>query len=44
MLGLVLAQNALGLGLGGGSSGEFLVEADDALHADGIGSGANGLC
>lgn len=40
---LVLAEDALGLDLGGGTSGEFLVEADDTLHADSIRGGANGL-
>lgn len=41
--GLVAAEETLGLDLGGGTSGEFLVEADDTLHANGIGSRANGL-
>ena len=43
MLGLVAAEEAAGLDLGGGAAGELLVEADDALHADGIGGGADGL-
>ena len=40
---LVLAEDAGGLDLGGGTSGELLVEADDTLHADSIRSSANGL-
>ena len=44
VLGLVAAEEALGLDLGGGTSGELLVKADDTLHAQGIRSGANRLC
>jgi hypothetical protein len=44
VLGLVSTEKALSLDLGGGTSGELLVEADNALHADSIRSGANGLC
>lgn len=40
---LVTAEEALGLGLGSRAAGELLVEADDLLHADGIGGGTNGL-
>jgi hypothetical protein len=43
VLGLVSAEETLSLDLGGGTSGELLVEADDTLHADSIRSGANGL-
>lgn len=44
VLGLVSAEETLGLDLGSGTSGKLLVEADDTLHADSIRSGANGLC
>ena len=43
VLSLVATEEAAGLDLGGGASGELLVEADDALHAKGIGGGADGL-
>lgn len=43
VLGLVSAEETLSLDLGGGTSGELLVEADDTLHADSIRSSANGL-
>ena len=43
MLGLVPAEEAGRLDFGGGASRELLVETDDTLHADGIGSGADGL-
>lgn len=43
MLGLVAAEKTLGLNLGGGATGELLVETDDALHAQGIGSGSDRL-
>lgn len=43
MLGLVAAEDAGGLDLGSGAPREFLVEADDALHADSVGSSADGL-
>jgi len=43
VLGLVLAPEALGLVLGSGTTGELLVEGDDALHGDSIGGTANGL-
>lgn len=43
MLGLVSAEKTGGLDLGGGSSREFLVEADNALHAEGIGGSADCL-
>lgn len=43
VLGLVSAEEALGLDLGGRTTGKFLVEADDTLHAQGIGSSANCL-
>lgn len=43
VLGLVSTEETLSLDLGGGTSGEFLVEADDALHADGIRSGTDCL-
>lgn len=43
VLGLVSAQNAGGLDVGGGATGKLLVEVDDALHGDAIGVGANRL-
>ena len=43
VLVLVTTDEALGLDLGGGATGKLLVEVDDALHADGIGGGADGL-
>lgn len=43
VLRLVLAPETLGLHVGGGTTGELLVEADDTLHADSIGSSADGL-
>lgn len=43
VLGLVPAEDALGLHLGSRSSGEFFVEVDDALHARGTGSATDGL-
>ena len=43
MLGLVLAEEALCLDLRGRSSGKLLVEVDNTLHADGIGSSADSL-
>lgn len=43
MLGLVLAPEAGSLDLGSGTAGELLVEGDDALHGDSIGSTAKGL-
>ena len=43
VLSLVATEEAAGLDLGGGASGELLVEADDALHAEGVGGGADGL-
>lgn len=41
--GLVAAEKTLGLDLGSGTTGELLVEADDTLHTQGVGSSANGL-
>lgn len=43
VLGLVSSEKTGGLDLGGGSSGEFLVEADDTLHAKSIRSSTDGL-
>lgn len=43
MLGLVLGEEALGLDLRGRSTGKLLVEVDDTLHADSIGSRTDGL-
>lgn len=43
MLGLVAAEKALGLDLGGGTTGKLLVETDDALHAQSVGSGSDRL-
>ena len=43
VLGLVSAEETLGLDLGGSTSGELLVEGNDALHANSIRSGANRL-
>lgn len=43
MLGLVSAEKTGGLNLGRRSSRKFLVEADDTLHTNGIGSSADGL-
>lgn len=43
MLGLVATEKTLGLNLGGGATGELLVETDDALHAQSIGGGTDGL-
>lgn len=43
VLGLVTAEDALSLDLGGRATGQFLVEVHNALHADSIGSSANGL-
>ena len=43
MLSLVAAEDALGLNLGGSTSGELLVEADNALHAQGVGSSSDCL-
>lgn len=44
MLGLVAAEEALSLNLGGSTTGELLVERNDALHAQGIGSSTKSLC
>lgn len=43
VLGLVLGEETLGLDSGSGATGKLLVEGDDALHAKGIRSGAQGL-
>ena len=43
VLGLVPAEDASRLGLGGGAARELLVEVDYPLHPDGIGVGAKGL-
>ncbi len=43
MLGLVSAEKAGALDLGRGSSREFLVEADNALHTESIGGSADCL-
>ena len=43
MLGLVSAENAGGLDRGSGTTGELLVEVDDALHAKGVRGSTNGL-
>lgn len=43
VLMLVLPEDARGLDLRGGASGQLLVELDDALHAQGVGGSTNGL-
>ena len=43
VLGLVPAEETGSLHLGGGSSGELLVEVDNPLHAQSIGVGSNRL-
>lgn len=43
VLGGVAAEDASGLSLGGGTTGELLVEVDNALHANGVGVRAKGL-
>lgn len=43
VLGLVSAEKTGGLNLGRRSSRKFLVEADDTLHTNGIGSSADGI-
>ena len=43
VLSLVSAEETGGLDLGSRSSGKFLVEADNALHADSIRSSADSL-
>lgn len=43
MLGLVPTEDTSGLDLGSRSSGQLLVEVDNALHRDGIGVGADRL-
>lgn len=43
VLGLVPSQKTLSLDGGSRASGQFLVEAHNTLHADGIGGGANCL-
>lgn len=43
MLSLVSTEEASGLDLGSCAPGEFLVEADDTLHADGIRGRTNSL-
>lgn len=43
VFGLVTAENASGLDLGGRTSGELLVKVDHAPHRDGVGVGADRL-
>ena len=43
VLGLVSTEKTRGLDLGSGTPGKLLVEADDTLHANGIGSSADSL-
>ena len=43
VLGLVSAEDAGGLDRGSGTTGELLVEVDDALHAKGVRGSTNGL-
>lgn len=43
VLGLVTAEETLSLDLGGGTTGKLLVEADDTLHAQSVGSSTNSL-
>lgn len=40
---LVTAEETLALNLRGGTTGKLLVEADDTLHAQCVGSAANSL-
>ena len=41
--GLVAAEETLGLDLRGGATRKLLVEADDTLHAQSVGSTTNSL-
>lgn len=43
VLGLVSTEKAGGLDCGSGTTGELLVEVDDALHAECVGGSTNGL-
>lgn len=43
VLGLVSTEEAGGLDRGSGTTGELLVEVDDALHAEGVRGSTNGL-